>query len=112
LAVGLWNKSLTDLDLRGGCPYISNYVSSCREDSRLHGRPPRAVEGNTPKKMAGLESEVLKAGYKCITCREICTLYFAPKVILLIESRKIKLTKHVAFVREMEIVSRILVTNP
>ena len=39
-------------------------------------------------------------------------MYFAPKVILLIESRKIKLTEHVAFVREMEIVSRILVRNP
>jgi hypothetical protein len=60
--VGLWNKSSTDSDLRGGCPYIRNYVSSCRKDSRVHGRQPRAVEGSTPKKMTGLESEVMKAG--------------------------------------------------
>jgi hypothetical protein len=39
-------------------------------------------------------------------------LYFVPKVILFIESRKMKLTEHVAFVKEMEYVSRILVTNP
>jgi hypothetical protein len=87
-------------------------MSAVAGKTRVHGRPPRAVEGSTPKKMAGLESEVLKAGYKCTTWREICTLYFARKVILLIESRKIKLTERVAFVREMEIVSGILVTTP
>jgi len=80
--------------------------------TRVHGRPPRAVEGSTPKKMAGLESEVLKAGYKCITWREICTLCFCTKSYSVARVKKDKLTEHVTFVREMEIASRISVTNP
>ena len=42
--------------------HTSEFMSAVVGKTRVHGRPPRAVEGSTSKKVSGLQSEVLKAG--------------------------------------------------
>jgi hypothetical protein len=49
--------------------------------------------------MSGLGKEVLEAGEKCITWREICKFLSAINTIPVIESRKVKRTERVAFLR-------------